>query len=297
MRSFDQGFVERKWTHDIAGLLAMEQVGDDRFRCHFSQPNAYRALFGGQIVAQALAAADRTVATDRAIHSLHSYFLRAGVGGLPIDYAVERIRDGGRFSTRRVVASQGEHAIFTMECSYRTSIEGFSHQWPATVPFDPEAAIDGAEFREMLGEERRDYAVLFEGRYPVEVRLPGTLGFTETISDARRHYWLRAPGSEAIDDPAVHRQIFAFLSDFMLVGAPLSPHVVALPGPHLFVASIDHSIWFHRQMRCDDWLLFETEGPNAEKGVNLARALVYNRAGELVASLAQEALQYPMPQG
>ncbi|WP_313805966.1 acyl-CoA thioesterase domain-containing protein [Sphingobium sp.] len=127
---------------------------------------------------------------------------------------------------------------------------------------------------------------------PDRVRVPDRSGYLDPVADAKRHYWLRAPGAERVDDPAVQRQIFAFLSDFMFAGVPLSRHTVALPGPHLFVASLDHCIWFHRDMRCDDWLLFETEGPNAENGVNMARGLVYNRAGELVASLAQEALQY-----
>lgn len=292
MRSFDHDILQRHWRHDIITLLEMDDIAPDHFRARFNQPNAYRALFGGQIAAQALAAADRTVDGGRSVHSLHSYFLRPGTDGPAIDYHVERIRDGGRFSTRRVVARQQEQTIFTMECSYRSPLSGFSHQYPAQVGFDPENALDEAKLGEMLGEAGHQYAALFKGHYPVEMRLPGSVGYVEKVADARRHYWLRAPGAERSDDPAVHRQIFAFLSDFMLAGAPLSKHTVALPGPHVFVASIDHNIWFHRDMRCDDWLLFETEGPNAERGVNLARALVYNRAGELVASLAQEALQY-----
>jgi acyl-CoA thioesterase II len=294
MRGFDERILHGKWTRDIVTLLELDETGPDLFRSRFNQPNAYRALFGGQIVAQALAAADRTVVAERSVHSLHSYFLRAGTDGVLIDYAVERIRDGGRFSTRRIVARQGDQVIFTMECSYRAAIAGFSHYRPTAIPFAPEEALDEDVVVERLNAMNVDFAALFKGYYPVEVRLPGTIGYVETVRQAKRHYWLRAPGSERVDDPAVHRQILAFLSDFMFAGAPLSQHTVALPGPHVFVASLDHNMWFHRDLRCDDWLLFETEGPNAEKGVNLARGLIYNRAGELVASMVQEALQYPL---
>lgn len=294
MRGYDERIEHSKWKHDIPALLEIDETAPDCFRSRINQPNAYRALFGGQIVAQALAAADRTVDAERSVHSLHSYFLRAGVNVHPVDYAVERIRDGGRFSTRRVVARQDGQIIFTMECSYRTPMAGFSHYRPTPIPFAPEQGLDEEAFLNLPGRAGKNYAVLFKGNYPVEVRLPDTKGFIETVPEAKRHYWLRAPGAGRINDPMVHRQIFAFLSDFLFAGAPLAQHTVALPGPHLFVASLDHSLWFHRDMRCDDWLLFETEGPNAEKGVNLARGLVYNRSGELVASMAQEALQYSM---
>lgn len=296
MRSFDENIFDGRWSRDIVTLLEMDEVAPDRFRNRHNQPNAYRALFGGQIVAQALQAADRTT-PGRTVHSLHCYFLRAGSAASPIDYAVERTRDGGRFSTRRVVARQDDQIIFTMECSYRTPIAGFSHQRAMSVPFDPENALDESAFDAVIGAENQRYAALFKGHYPIEVRMPGPAGYVETVADAKRHYWLRAPGAERVDDPATHRQIFTFLSDFLFAGAPLARHTVALPGPHLFVASLDHCIWFHRDMRCDDWLLFETEGPNAQNGVNMARGFVYNRAGELVASLAQEALQYPVDEG
>lgn len=298
MRGFDRDIFDGQWTKDIVALLEMDEIGPDLFRNRHHQPNAYRALFGGQIVAQALRAADRaapeTAGAPRIVHSLHCYFLRGGVGTSLIDYAVERTRDGARFSTRRVVARQQGQIIFTMDCSYRTPITGFSHHRPMSVPFEPEKGLDARAFGQLLGPDEQRYAALFKGHYPVELRLPGRAGFLDPVGQAKRHYWLRAPGAERVDDPAVHRQIFAFLSDFMFAGAPLTQHTVALPGPHLFVASLDHCIWFHRDMRCDDWLLFETDGPNAQNGVNMARGLVYNRAGELVASLAQEALQYPV---
>ncbi|NWK98274.1 acyl-CoA thioesterase II [Sphingobium lactosutens] len=291
MRRYDATVYNAQWDKDIPTLLALDEVAPDLFRNRHNQRNVYRALFGGQIVAQALAAADRT-APERVVHSLHTYFLRAGTDKEAIDYEVERIRDGRRFSTRRVVAKQKGQALFTMECSYRTPVKGFSHYRSSPIPFDPESAFGQSEFSSFRAVDGKQYGALFHGHYPIEVRLPGKAGFLEIAEEAKRHYWLRAPGAEGVDDPVVQRQIFAFLSDFMFAGAPLVPHTIALPGPHLFVASLDHCIWFHRDVRCDDWLLFETEGPNAENGVNMARGLVYNRAGELVASIAQEALQY-----
>lgn len=172
MRSFDENIFDGRWSRDIVTLLEMDEVAPDRFRNRHNQPNAYRALFGGQIVAQALQAADRTT-PGRTVHSLHCYFLRAGSAASPIDYAVERTRDGGRFSTRRVVARQDDQIIFTMECSYRTPIAGFSHQRAMSVPFDPENALDESAFDAVIGAENQRYAALFKGHYPIEVRMPG----------------------------------------------------------------------------------------------------------------------------
>ncbi|HUD95030.1 acyl-CoA thioesterase [Sphingobium sp.] len=292
-RKYDASLYDAQWSKDIPELLMLDEVGPDIFRNRDNQRNAYRALFGGQIVAQALAAADRT-APDRNVHSLHAYFLRAGMDHESIDYRVHRLRDGGRFSTRRVEAWQKEQLILTMDASYRLPVAGFSHYRASPIDFDPEAAMDQATFRALQAEDGQIYGALFGGHYPIDVRLPGKSGFLERNATGKRHYWLRAPGAERIEDPMVQRQILAFLSDYMFAGAPLSQHTVALPGPHLFVASLDHCLWFHRDVRCDDWLLFETDGPNAQDGVNLARGFIYNRVGELVASMAQEALQYPV---
>lgn len=276
---------------DIPALLQLTEVEPDRFRNRYNQSNVSRGIFGGQLIAQALAAADRTV-DGRAVHSLHSYFLRAGDSSKPIDFHVERVRDGGRFSNRRVVAAQGDSELLTMDCSYRTPIAGYSHQRRSPITFAPDAALRSADVVDLIASDGRRYPDLFVDRYPLELRIPETSGFFETADDPKRHYWLRAHGADAVEDPAAHRQILAFMSDFMLAGVPLVPHTIALPGPHLFIASLDHCMWFHRDARCDDWLLFETDSPNAEDGVNLARGFVYDRQGCLVASMMQEALQF-----
>ncbi len=277
----------------IATMLEMDRIAPDRFRNRYNQPNLYRALFGGQIVAQALAAADATIGDDRRVHSLHAYFLRAGENENPVEFAVERVRDGNRFSTRRVIALQHGKTLLSMDCSYRVPLPGFSHQRDTALPLSPDDAMSEEAFIAAAPEKLQQFLPAFLAHYPIEIRIPSPVAYFETVPEAKRHYWLRAPGTSHVEDPMVHRQILAFLSDFMFVGVPLSRHTMALPGPHVFVASLDHSLWFHRPVRCDDWLLFETEGPSAEAGVNMARGLVYDREGRLVASMAQEALQLP----
>lgn len=293
MRQFDDQAANTGWTVDIPTMLELNNLGDDVFRSMDAQRNVYTGIFGGQLVAQALAAADAT-APDRIVHSLHCYFLRAGKQEQPIDYHVDRVRDGGRFSTRRVVARQGPAELLIMDCSYRTPMTGYSHYRHTDIAFAPETAMASDDVRARPASDGRLYPDLFDGVHPVELRVPGLQGFLALAPDARRHYWLRAPGAERVESNAAHRQILAFLSDFMFCGVSLTPHTIALPGPAMFVASLDHSIWFHREVRCDDWLLFETDAPNAENGVNLSRGLIYNRAGELVATIAQEALQMPV---
>lgn len=277
----------------VTDMLRMEALGDNRFRNLHNQPNSNQTLFGGQIVAQALAAADRTV-SGRVVHSLHAYFIRAGRTDKPVDFQVDPTRDGGRFSTRRVVAQQDDLTIFSMECSYRGDLTGFSHQKPPAENPDPGDAMMIADAAAGLVHPRS--TLFFDGSFPIEIRVPDT-GFFTRRGSMKRHYWLRARGADAIDDPALHRQVLAFMSDFMLPSTGLAYHTTPLPGPELFVASLDHAIWFHRPMRCDDWLLFETESPSSEGGVCLAHGSVYDRNGVLVASLAQETLYLPRETG
>ena len=294
---FDDSVVNGFSPVSIAAMLELDLVARDRFRSRYNQPNVYGALFGGQIVAQALAAADVTVGEEREVHSLHAYFLRAGKNSAPIDFDVERVRDGRRFSSRRVLAIQDSKTLLSMDCSYRVAMQGYSHQRDTALLLNPDAGIDKAYLAAAAPPEMQEFLAAFVGHYPIDMRISSPMGYLETTPDAKRHYWLRAPGSENIDDPRRHRQILAFLSDFMLAGAPLIPHTIAIPGPHVFVASLDHALWIHRPVRCDEWLLFETDSPSAEGGVNMARALVYDRQGRLVASVAQEVLQLPTDRG
>jgi acyl-CoA thioesterase-2 len=271
-------------------LVAVDPVEPDRFRNRCNQKNAYFSLFGGQIVAQALGAATATV-SGRTVHSLHGYFLRAGSVDPYVDFRVERVRDGGRFSTRRVTAVQNGQVLFTMDCSFKVELEGFDHQQSLEFPFDPEGAIDIAALARTGRPDLLPFIRQFAETHPIEIRIPEEAGFLVPGKSPRRRYWLRAPSTASVDDSDIHLQVFSYLSDFFLSGAPLVPHTVPLPGPHIFVASLDHTIWFHRPVRCDDWLLFDTYSPSAHGGVNLTHGLVYDRGGALVATLAQEALQ------
>jgi len=293
MRPFDDTFARRTHLVPIADQIGLAAIGPDHFRSRFNQGNVYHALFGGQVVGQALAAAGHDVAPDRTVHSCHAYFLRAGNDDLPVDYRVERLRDGRRFSSRRVTATQDGKVLLTLDCSYRVPLSSFAHQAPQTVTGTPENAMEEAEILAASDAGEHDFLREFLSHYPIELRIPALPGFTRRGTESRRHYWLRSRFPIASDDPRVHEAAFAYLSDFMLAGVPLVTHMVALPGPHVSVASLDHAIWFHRPLRADEWLLFETESPNANGGVNLARALVYDRTGQLVASIAQEALQLP----
>ncbi|MFN3727663.1 MAG: acyl-CoA thioesterase [Allosphingosinicella sp.] len=277
----------------MADLLALEPDGADRFRSRFNEPNSYAALFGGQLVAQAAAAADATV-DGQELHSLHCHFLRAGTPERRLRFEVDRVREGRRFSNRHVRISQNGAMLAAVTCSYRAGLSGFEHQAQAEARLGPEAAIDAGELARSGDPDLLPFMLRFAMPQPIELRMPGEEAFLCPGTQPRRHYWLRVPSLAGVDDARLHRQALAYLSDFLLSGAALVPHTIPLPGPHVFVTSLDHVLWLHRPVRCDDWLLFETDSPSTSGGVALSRGLVYDRAGALVASIAQEAMQLPL---
>jgi acyl-CoA thioesterase-2 len=244
------------------------------------------------VVAQALVAAERTAA-GRVAHSLHAYFLLPGDVAAPIEYRVARIRDGASFSAREVEASQGGRTIFAMMASLQAPAEaGLDHAAPAPDVPPPERLATFAELRERWLAEAapvhpRIEAVLRAGRAfefrPVDPQNP----LRPSPREPRQAYWFRAAGPVP-DDPALHRALLAYASDTALAGTPLRPHGVAWPRARL--ASIDHALWLHRAARVDDWLLHAMDSPSAQSGRGLARGLVFDRAGRLVASVAQEVL-------
>jgi acyl-CoA thioesterase II len=283
-----------KWDrHKLTDLFTLAQEGPDLFRSRYNEANSYAALFGGQLVGQAAAAADATVKRQE-LHSLHCNFLRSGSPDWPLHLNVERVRDGRRFSNRRVLIMQNNVVLAAVTCSYRAPLLGFEHQLTAKATTGPENAINAADLARSANPDLLPFMRRFAEPQPIELKIPSEQGFLRTAPEARRHYWLRAPSLVGVDDPRLHRQTLAYLSDFLVSGAALVPHAVPLPGSHVFVTSLDHAIWFHRPVRCDDWLLFETDSPSASRGVALSRGQVYDRAGTLVASLAQESLQQPL---
>ena len=270
-------------TETILELLKLEQIGDDRFRgqSHFmGSPN----VFGGQVLGQSLYAASVTV-EQRQPHSMHALFILPGNHRLPIEFEVERVRDGGSFSTRRVVAIQEGRRIFVMSASFQADEKGLEHQKFAGSAIDPESLPSLPERWKNDQDDARPYQPL-----PVDFRAEQGGGmYHTTISTPGKQVWTRTP-MPLPDDPLVHQSLFAYVSDYGLLSTSLQPHGVRVGDRRLQIASLDHSIWFHRPFRMDQWLRFELESPNASGGRGLTFGHVYDRQGVLVASLAQEGL-------
>jgi acyl-CoA thioesterase II len=275
---------------DLLSLLALERLDRDLYRGN-SQDLGWGAIFGGQVLGQALSAAAHTVDSDRTVHSLHGYFMRAGDVNRPTLYMVDRLRDGKSFTTRRVSAMQEGAAIFSLEASFQVHEEGFDHQdsMPAVPP--PDALRSEREMALALGDSvpapLRSMATAerpIEIR-PVEVRDP----LHARVTPPKRHMWYRTVDALP-DDPALHRYLLAYASDFSFLGTAMDPHGVSWLMPGIQVASLDHVMWFHRPFRFDEWLLYVVDSPSASGGRGLVRGQFFDRNGLLVASCAQEGL-------
>lgn len=271
-------------TEEIVKLMALEQIGPDRYlgQSHFmGSPN----VFGGQVLGQSLHAAASTVERRRP-HSMHALFILPGNHRLPIEYEVERVRDGGSFTTRRVVAFQEGRRIFVMSASFQTSEEGLSHQKPAPTVVHPESLPSSLEkWKQRAASTKRPFQPV-----PVDFRADHAVDiFSGHTRSPHKQMWVQAP-LRLPDDPLVHESLFAYVSDYGLLSTSLQPHGIFLGDERLQIASLDHTIWFHRAFRMDEWLLFSMESPNASGGRGLCFAHVYNREGALVASCTQEGL-------
>jgi acyl-CoA thioesterase-2 len=281
---------------DLVALFDIEPTGQDRFVGH-SPRSGWPRVFGGQVVAQALIAASRTV-ERRAPHSLHAYFLLGGDPAQPIAFEVERIRDGRSFTTRRVVARQREDAIFVLSASFHAEEEGLDHQFPMPEAPEPARLVDPVAAISLLGEKaQKRLQGLMERIQPVEFR-PLDLGryaplLPGSVREPKQSLWVRIGGALP-DDPAVHRAALAYLSDVTLLDTALVAHGRTASDARFQVASLDHSLWFHRSFRADEWLLYVQDSPSANGARGLTRGLLYSRAGALIASVAQEGLIRPM---
>ncbi|MGH3414381.1 MAG: acyl-CoA thioesterase [Marmoricola sp.] len=279
---------------ELLDLLDLEAIEDNLFRGR--QPDTVlQRVFGGQVAAHALVAAERTVAPDCAVHSLHSYFLRPGDTAVPIVYDVDSVRDGRSFATRRVLARQHGRPIFGMTASFQVAEEGLEHQdaMPADVP-PPEECLDLADASDHPGRDseewRKEWAAL-EVRYAGDSRPGGSLA--DPGRPARARLWMRING-ELPEDPLVHLAAFTYASDMTLLAAALVPHGRYISSPDIQAASLDHSIWFHRPFRADEWWLYDQTSPSASGGRGFCFARVFTRDGRLVASVAQEGLIRPV---
>ena len=270
---------------DILNLLDLEEIEQNHYRAS-SPSDGWQRVYGGQVIGQALVAASRTVPEDRPAHSLHGYFLRPGDTTVPILYKVERIRDGRSFNTRSVLAIQHGRAIFSMSLSFQIREDGLSHQQPMPEVPAPETLKDEREWREehakLLPEEHREQ---FLRERPIEFRpvQPWNPAQTEQLAWMK----IRDPLPE---DPRLHQCALAYLSDWSLLDTATLPHALNWMNDNVQMASLDHSMWFHRSFRADEWLLYVQDSPSASGARGFNRGLIYNQQGQLVASAAQEGL-------
>ena len=274
---------------DLVDLLDLEDLDKNLFRGR--QPDtALQRVFGGQVAAQALIAGARTTDPAYVAHSLHSYFLLPGDTAVPIIYDVEELRDGRSFATRRVVARQHGRAIYYQTASFQRPEEGFEHQDAMPDVPQPEEGIDLAEMFRSRGsgdtmDWEREWAAL-------DVRYVGNSerGLSGDPSrPARARLWIRVNG-DLPGDPLQHLAAFTYASDMTLLGSSLVPHGVHVGSPGMQVASLDHTVWFHRPFRADEWWLYDQESPSASGARGLALARVFTQDGTLTATVAQEGL-------
>ena len=271
-------------------ILNLEQVDERRFRSTFNQDNYLGMIFGGQPLGQGLAAAQRTVAGWPA-HSLSGYFVRSGMVAEPVDYDVEVVRDGRRFAFRRVLASQKGKPIFDMLCSFHAEEEGLEHQFGdlTDVP-DPESLVSVQDFVAANTHRLSRWLVeSYERGWPFELRIfdPET-SFFDKPDTPERDFWFRMPSAATIEDPRDHQSLFAFMSDYWFAGVASSLHTPTAKADRVSVASLNHAMWIHAPVRVDEWLLFRTESPWGGAGRGLARGMIYDRNGELIATVVQE---------
>ena len=274
---------------DLIGLLRLERIEDNIFRGD-SRDIGSPQVFGGQVIGQALSAAQNTV-EGRVAHSLHAYFLRRGDVKSPIIYEVDRARDGGSFSNRRVVAIQHGRPILNLAASFQSPEEGLEHQFdmpevpgPDGIKDLTEVAKDMLEYipskmRRFLTEKRP-----FEFRHvePVDFEVPQKL-------PPKKHIWIRAV-DVLPDNPVLHQNLLTYVSDYELLGTATLPHGLSFTRGSVIMASLDHALWFHGEVKMDEWLLYAMDSPNSSAARGLARGQFFTQDGRLVASTTQEGL-------
>lgn len=276
-------------VEELLHLMELETLEVNLFRGESRDIGTPR-VFGGQVLAQSVIAASRTV-DEGVIHSLHAYFLRAGDASAPIVYDVDRNRDGRSFKSRRVVAIQHGRPIFTLAASFQLEQDGLEHQLEMPDMPGPEDLASGHE----IPEERLKQASPLLRRWfkrtgPFDFRpVRKTDVFNPHPQPAYSDIWFRLTAKIDVPD-AMHRALLAYASDFYLVGTATLPHGISFIQPNLTMASLDHAMWFHRPVRVDEWLLYSCDSPSASGGRGLARGSIYDREGVLVASAAQEGM-------
>lgn len=282
-----------KKVSELIDLLKLEQLEVNLFRGQSYSVGSGR-VFGGQVMAQALSAAMQTVPEDRFVHSLHSYFLLPGDLNIPIVFEVERIRDGGSFTTRRVKAIQHGQAIFHLSASFQLEQEGYEHQMKMPRVSKAEELPSWAGLAKQFGGILPpNLKRLLDVERPLEFR---PVEFINPLAkekyDPVRHVWMKARG-EMPEDRRLHDLVLAYATDYNLLTTALLPHGLAADFSSLTLASLDHAMWFHRPIRVDDWMLYALDSPSASGARGFTRGKIFSTDGTLVASVTQEGLMRP----
>ena len=276
-------------TRKLIELLDLERLDTDLFRG--TQPETIRQrVYGGQVAAQAMIAGTRTVDPDFQVHSLHSYFLLPGDYKVPIIYDVERIRDGKSFATRRVLGRQHGRPIYYQSINFQRPEEGLEHQDVMPEVRPPE---EGLDMMELMGEHANEEGLVKEWA-ALEVRWLGNSAHgldPDPMRPSRTQVWIRVDGPLS-EDPLEHLATFTYASDVSLLGAALAAHPEHGPDK-VQMASLDHTIWFHRPFRADEWWLYDQWSPSASGARGLALGRIFTQDGALVATVAQEGLIRP----
>ncbi len=277
-------------VEELLDILDLEELEVNLFRGRSPQ-TGWQRVFGGQVIGQALVAALRTVDDDRPVHSLHGYFMRPGDPAVPIIYETERYRDGSSFTTRRVVAIQHGKPIFTMAASFHRREEGLDHQFEMPDVPMPEDLPTERELLEQLQDKMPEIMKRYFSRNrAIETRRASHRDFVNPKPSApEQHVWIR-PTGPLPDDPAVHQAVLAYASDMTLLDTALVPHGTTMFDQTLQMASLDHAMWFHRNIRADDWLLYSQDAPTTGGSRGFTRGSIFTRDGELIASAVQEGL-------
>lgn len=280
---------------EVVGLLDLERLEVGLYRGLQPEGSSLKRVFGGQVAAQALMAAQLTVPDDRHVHSMHLYFILGGDPSIPIIYDVENVRDGRSFTTRRVAARQHGEIIFYMTASFQVIEDGWDHQdtmppVPGPAEAIPLTDIIGMQGAEAAAHWKAEWAS-FDMRYLGDNRAPDDPQ-RELVPVCQR-LWFRADGVLP-DSQIVHNAAFTYISDLSLLGASLVPHDQFIGTPNVQAASLDHTIWFHRPVKADQWLLYDQTSPSASGARGLSTARVFTQDGILVATVAQEGLIRPV---
>ena len=280
---------------ELLDILDLKSLKPDLYRGESLQTGWFR-VFGGQVVAQALVAAQRSVEPGRPVHSLHGYLIRPGDPKRPIVYEVSRLRDGGSFSTRVVTGVQHGQAIFTLSASFQRAEEGLSHQVPMPAVPGPEEVPYKELNRLILSDAPESVKRYWQRPRPVEFR-PVSLDHYLTANKLPPHQniWVRLV-DDIGDDPALNAAVLAYLSDMTLLDTSLFAHGLSVFDRRIQAASLDHAMWFHRPVRVSEWMLYTQDSPSSSGGRGLTRGSLFTTDGVLVASVAQEGLIRPIKQ-